>query len=124
MLGIFGGSNTKPYFRTRSKERDRQSDAVSVGLISQAIEQALAAARAESEGLRRRLDDITARAAVTNGNGDDEYLTREGADVHLLDMLDEQMRAAEARLDQIEANVRHFQFLQDELLRRFAATRP
>lgn len=53
-----------------------------------AIEDAIAAAERERTGLSRRAEEVLARAAVTLGNDDDEYLCREPLDSHHQDLFD------------------------------------
>src|ERR1700738_2446022 len=64
-------------FRARSADRDAETDRSRVETIIAAIEDALHAAEQEQTGLNRRVEDVLARAAVTFGNGTDEYLERE-----------------------------------------------
>ncbi|MFX8801501.1 hypothetical protein ABTM62_19340, partial [Acinetobacter baumannii] len=61
-------------FKVRSAERDNETDRARIGAILSSIEDALAAAEREQAGLSGRVDEALARAAVTIGNGTDEYL--------------------------------------------------
>ncbi len=71
-------SGEKP-FKARSAERDAETDHMRIAPIVAAIDAALSDAEREQAGLNRRVDDALARAAVTFGNGTDEYLEREAA---------------------------------------------
>src|ERR1700730_550788 len=73
-------------FKARSADRDAKPDRLRVSSILEAIENALRAAEQEQAGLSRRVEDVLARAAVTIGNGTDEYLERELLDSHHQDL--------------------------------------
>jgi hypothetical protein len=66
------------YFMARSAGRDTETDHARATSIFRSIEDALEGAKAEQAGLKSRIDDALARAAVTLGNDSDEYLTRGG----------------------------------------------
>ena len=63
-------------FRTRSKERDTDTDNEAIMSIAAAIEAALNKVENERTGLKARLEDILSRAAIVGGNDSDDYLTR------------------------------------------------
>jgi hypothetical protein len=69
-------------FKARSAGRDAETDHARVASVLRSIEDALDGAKAEQAGLKPRIDDILARAAVTQGNDSDEYLTRDPEDNH------------------------------------------
>src|ERR1700759_5263502 len=73
-------------FKARSADRDAETDRSRVLSILTAIEDALNAAEMEPRGLCRRGEEVLARAAVTLGNGTDEYLEREALDSHHQDL--------------------------------------
>src|ERR1700733_3091633 len=73
-------------FRARSADRAAQTNRSRVHSIMEAVEQALNAAEQEQSGLNRRVEDVLARAAVTLGNGTDEYLERAALDSHQQDL--------------------------------------
>lgn len=106
-------------FRTRSSERDRQSDASNIARVAEAIDQALGNSRSERVGLHKRLTDVTTRAAISAGNGADEYLTREAAVTDRLNSFDAEMRSAQSRIARLDHNISQFEALRDELLARF-----
>src|SRR3981081_2147498 len=64
-------------FKARSADRDAETDRSRGSSILEAVEDALHAAEQEQSGLGRRVEDVLARAAVTMGNGTDEYLERD-----------------------------------------------
>lgn len=117
----FGGDRT---FRARSPERDADTDRTRIEAIMVAIEDALHAAEREQSGLNRRVEDVLARAAVTIGNGDDEYLEREALDSHHQDLFDKEILNGQRRLKELSASISHFKFLKAAMLSRFPEYRP
>jgi hypothetical protein len=108
-------------FKHRSSERDLETDRARVGRVASVLDAELLSAEKERDGLRRRLDDLLARASISQGNDTDEYLTRDDELTRHLNLFDAQMRGAEGRLKQLDDSVAHFRFLKDELSRRFPA---
>jgi predicted nucleic acid-binding Zn-ribbon protein len=106
-------------FRTRSGERDRQSDVANIARVAEAIDQALRSSRSERVGLDRRLADVTTRAAISAGNGTDEYLTRDEVATERLNAFDAEIRSAQRRLAQLDHNISQFEALKEEFLARF-----
>jgi hypothetical protein len=106
-------------FRARSPERDAEADMLRIGSIMTAIETALQAAEKEQAGLSRRVDDVLARAAVTLGNGTDEYLEREALDNHHQDLFDAEILNGQRRLKELALEIGHFRFLKTAVLSRF-----
>jgi len=83
-------------FRARSAERDAETDRARASSILGAIEQALDAAEREHAGLSRRVEDVLARAAVTEiSNG-------------------------QRRLQQLATEITHFKFLRAAALSRLS----
>src|SRR5689334_17514180 len=111
-------------FRARSPERDMETDRSRIEAITTAIEDALLAAEREQSGLSRRVEDVLARAAVTFGNGDDEYLEREDLDNHHQDLFDKEILNGQRRLKELSASIAHFKFLRAAMLSRFPEYRP
>ncbi len=107
-------------FKARSSSRDSETDQTRIAAIGDAIDDALQAAEAEQAGLRRRLDDVLARASVTLGNGSDEYVTREPLDSHHQDLFGNDIVNAERRLQELSAHIGHFRFLRSALTTRRA----
>jgi hypothetical protein len=90
-----------------------------VGSIMAAIDDALQAAESEQSGLNRRVDDVLARAAVTLGNGTDEYLEREPLDNYHQDLFDAEIANGQRRLKELAAAITHFKFMKAAVLSRF-----
>lgn len=110
-------------FRARSVERDEETDRARIGAIMAAIEDALHAAEQEQSGLNRRVEDVLARAAVTSGNGDAEYLEREELDRHHQDLFDRELLNGQRRLKELNSSINHFKFLRTALLSRFPSAK-
>jgi hypothetical protein len=121
---LFLGRATERDFKARSAERDSETDRLRVGSILHAIETALAAAEAEQSGLTQRVDDFLARAAVTFGNGTDEYLTREAVDSRHQDLFDKEISSGQRRLRELALTISHFRFLKAATLSRFPDFKP
>ena len=123
-ISFFGAAPTEREFKARSTERDAETDRQRVGSILHSIETALAAAEAEHSGLTRRVDDFLARAAVTFGNGTDEYLTREALDSLHQDLFDREISSGQRRLQELAVTISHFRFLKAATLSRFPDFKP
>jgi hypothetical protein len=106
-------------FRARSAARDAETDRSRVSSILEAVETALHAAEQEQSGLNRRVEDVLARAAVTLGNGTDEYLEREALDNHHQDLFGAEIANGQRRLKELATSITHFKFLKTALLSRF-----
>lgn len=113
-----------PEFRVRSAGRDTETDHHRVGAIMAAVEDALQSAERERAGLGRRVDDVMARAAVTLGNGDDEYLHREPLDSHHHDLFDIEIVNGQRRLEELRTAIGHFRFIKAAVQSRFPDFRP
>ena len=111
-------------FRARSAERDAETDQSRVGSILEAIEHALHEAEQEQAGLGRRVEDVLARAAVTLGNGTDEYLEREALDSHHQDLFGAEIANGQRRLNELATAITHFKFLKAATLSRFPDLKP
>ncbi len=106
-------------FKARSADRDAETDRSRVSSILEAIEDALHAAEQEQSGLSRRVEDVLARAAVTMGNGTDEYLEREPLDSHHQDLFSAEIANGQRRLKELATTITHFKFLKAAMLSRF-----
>ncbi len=106
-------------FKARSADRDAQTDRSRVSAVLAAIEDALKAAEQEQSGLARRVEDVLARAAVTLGNGTDEYLEREALDSHHQDLFSTEISNGQRRLKELATAITHFKFLKSAVLSRF-----
>ena len=119
MFQLFLRARADKYFRSRSPGRDAETDFSRVSSIARSIDEALSAAEAERSGLAARVSDVLARAATTLGNGDDEYLTREPLDSLHQDLLGDEIKNGQRRLEQLSNSIMHFKFLKAALLTRF-----
>lgn len=111
-------------FKARSVDRDAATDRSRVGSILTAIENALHAAEQEQSGLNRRVEDVLARAAVTLGNGTDEYLERDALDSHHQDLFSAEISNGQRRLKELANEITHFKFLKAAILSRFPDFKP
>jgi hypothetical protein len=111
-------------FKARSAGRDAETDWSRVGSILEAIEHALHGAEQEQSGLNRRVEDMLARAAVTLGNGTDEYLEREALDSHHQDLFGTEIANGQRRLKELATAITHFKFLKAATLSRFPDYKP
>src|ERR1700738_2385798 len=111
-------------FKARSADRDADTDGLRVSSILEAIENALHAAEREQSGLNRRVEDVLARAAVTFGNGTDEYLEREALDNHHQDLFSSEISNGQRRLKELANTITHFKFLKAAMLSRFPDFKP
>src|SRR6202790_3362621 len=89
------------YFKARSASRDTETDHARAASIFRSIEDALEATKAEHAGLKSRIDDVLARAAVTLGNDSDEYLTRDPEDDHYQNLLGTEIANGQRRLNEL-----------------------
>jgi predicted component of type VI protein secretion system len=105
----FGSDNE---FRTRSEQRDTDTDNEAIMSIAAAIETALNKAENERTGLKARLEDILSRAAIVGGNDIDDYLTRTEDRSTMLGNADAKIRRAEERLKVLDQNNVHIKFLK------------
>jgi hypothetical protein len=114
----------EPDFRARSAGRDAETDRSRVSAILEAVEHALHAAEHEQSGLNRRVEDVLARAAVTFGNGTDEYLGREALDNHHQDLFGTEISNGQRRLKELGTSIAHFKFLKTAIMSRFPDFKP
>ena len=106
-------------FRTRSKERDVDTDSDTIKYIASAIEAALNKAENERIGLKARIDDVLSRAAIVGGNDIDDYLTRTEDRSTMLSNSDTEIGRGEERLKVLDQNIVHVKFLKTALQTRF-----
>ncbi|MDE5452781.1 hypothetical protein GWE18_07845 [Bradyrhizobium sp. CSA112] len=119
MFQRFLKAHTAVNFKARSASRDTETDRARATSIFRSIEDALEGAKAEQAGLKARIDDALARSAVTLGNDSDEYLTRDPEDSHYQNLLGREIAEGQRRLNELEATIRHIQFLKTALVTRF-----
>jgi hypothetical protein len=106
-------------FKARGRERDADNDSSAVKLVADAINLVLERAENERTGLKKRMDDVIARAAMAGGNDTDEYLTRSDDLSEMLRNSDDEIKRGQERLIAIEKNISHFRFLKTVLQSRF-----
>jgi hypothetical protein len=106
-------------FRARSADRDAETDHSRVSAILLAVDNALLAAEQEQSGLNRRVEDVLARAAVTLGNGTDEYLQREPLDSHHQNLFGIEIANGQRRVKELATAITHLKFLKTATLSRF-----
>ena len=111
-------------FKARSPERDAETDQTRIASIMTAIEAALSAAEREQAGLSRRVEDTLARAAVTFGNGIDEYLDREPLNELHQDLFAADIANGQRRLGELAATISHFKAVKTAMLVRFPDFKP
>ena len=119
MFQLFLRARANNYFKARSASRDTETDHARVTSIFRSIEDALEATKAEHAGLKSRIDDVLARAAVTLGNDSDEYLTRDPEDDHYQNLLGTEIANGQRRLNELGVTIGHFKFLKTALVTRF-----
>jgi len=106
-------------FRTRSKERDADTDNEAIRSIASAIKTALNKAETERTGLRARMDGVLSRAAIVGGNDIDDYLTRTKDRSTMLSNSDAEIGRGEERLKVLDQNIVHIKFLKTAMQTRF-----
>ena len=118
--GRIAGEN----FQVRSSQRDEDTDRQRIETVMNAIETVLSAAESEQKGLKQRVEDVLARAAVTVGNASDEYLDREPLDTHHQGLFSEEISNGQKRLKSLADAISHFRFLRAAVLSRFPDYKP
>ncbi len=111
-------------FRVRSADRDAETDRARISSIMSAIESVLQAAEDEQSGFNLRVQDALARAAVTLGNGTDEYVDREPLDNHHQNLFTYEITNGQRRLDELAAMISHLRFIKVAMLTRFPDFKP
>lgn len=118
MIKQFFRARPTDAFQARSVERDRANDDASVKSVDDAIIEALEKAKAERDGLKRRMDDVLARAAIVGGNDLDDHLTRAGDRSDMLRKSDADIRQGYQRLRELDQNITHYERVQTTLRER------
>jgi hypothetical protein len=119
MLERFSRKTDRFLFKTRSVDRDAETDNIRVGAVWRAIQLSLQAADAERAGLLKRMDSAMAGALVSLGNGTDEYLTRDALDNRRLGEREAEIRNGERRLKQLAHTIAQFEALKTALQLKF-----
>ena len=105
-------------FRVRSLERDDDADARRLGSIERPLSIAIAEAKSEMEGLRRRIESARQRASVLLGDEPFESSNRESGHEQLLIEAEQHLIAGERRIRQLAAHVHHLATVLELLKRR------
>jgi len=119
LLSRARGQSGDQEFKVRSAGRNADTDRSRVSSVLAALDAAIRAAEQEQTGLNRRVEDVLARAAVTIGNGTDEYLERDARDSHHQDLFDAEIRNGQRRLTELTSEIAHFKFMKAAVLSRF-----
>src|ERR1700751_2378627 len=119
LINLFRRSRADGPFRTRAPGRDQELDDQLVDQVAAAIDEALQKVEAQRDGLKRRLDDVIARAAMVGGNDLDDFLTRDEVRATLLAVSDSEIERGQARLKTLDEQLSHFKFLKAALQTRF-----
>jgi hypothetical protein len=112
---LFRRDGTERFLKARGAARDFENDLARLVPIGQSIDAALASTEAEYAGLKRRIGEVVARAAVTLGNDTDEYLYRDAPDDQCQRLFDQEMIAGSKRLEHLLEMIRQLKFLRTEL---------
>ncbi len=70
------------------------------------------------------MQDALARAAVTLGNGTDEYVDREPLDNHHQDLFTYEITNGQRHLDELAAMISHLKFIKVAMRTRFPDFKP
>ena len=119
LVNLFRRSGANGPFRTRAPGRDQELDNQLVSQVAAAIDEALQKVEGQRDGLKRRLDDVIARAAIVGGNDLDDFLTRDETRSTLLAASDREIARGQARLKTLDEQLSHFRFLRTALRSRF-----
>jgi hypothetical protein len=111
-------------FKARSADRDAETDRLRMNSILEAIESQLGAAEQEQAGLVHRVEDVLARAALTLGNGTDEYLEREALDSRQQDLFGIEIANGQRRLRELAITIARFKSLRAAALGGFQDHQP
>jgi hypothetical protein len=106
-------------FRTRSADRDAETDRARIVSIMTALQEVLDDAEKEKVALGRRVDGALARAAVTLGNSTDEYLDRDPRDDYHQSLFNLEISNGERRLSELATMISHLKFIKSAMLTRF-----
>lgn len=123
LRGLLIGRSGDRAFKVRSAERNAATDAERIAPIVTAIDTALRDAEQEQAGLTKRVDDALARAAVTLGDGTDEYLEREPLDNHHQDLFSAEIVNGQRRIAELAVMISHLEFIKAAMSTRFSGIR-
>ena len=115
---ILKGANLWPHSERQNAE------VVSVCSIVTTIDNAIRSAEVEKFSLSQRVDDALSRAAVTFGDGDDEYLERDLLDSYHQNLLAAEISNGQRRLEELTTAITHFEIIKAAVLREFPDYKP
>jgi hypothetical protein len=95
-----------------------------ISFLIAAIDYLLHAVETEKLSLSRQVDDARSRAAVTMGDGTDEYLDREPLSNQHQILLNAELSSGERRLKQLTTEITHFEFIKAAVLSQFPDHKP
>jgi len=124
MFDLFKRGPMGSLFRTRSANRDAETDYSRMEPVFRSIDEALKAAEAEHVGLNERVQNVLAQASISLGNGTDEYLTRDPIDTGFQNMFDREIKTGQLRLEQLAHQITNFRSLRAALKTRFPDFKP
>jgi hypothetical protein len=119
MLDKFTKSKVEPPLKAQPPRPDRLPGVEDAWRIAHAIDNALKAAESEKRALSDRVEDATAWAAVSLGNGNDEYLEREKLDTIHLNRFDAEIRDGSKYVIRLDQNIGYLKLLKTTLLTAF-----
>ena len=119
MLDKFTKSKVEPPLKAQTLRPDRLPGLEDAWRIAHAIDNALKAAESERSALSNRVEDATAWAAVSLGNGNDEYLERESLDTIHLNRFDAEIRDGSKYVVRLDQNIGYLKLLKATLLTAF-----
>ena len=124
MLDLFTRGPLRSLFKTRTANRDAETDYSRLEPMFRSIEEALSAAEAEHVGLNARVQHVLAQASISLGNGTDEYHTRDPIDTGFLNMFEREIKTGQLRLEQLAHQITNFRSLRAALKTRFPDFKP
>ena len=119
MFDIFSKSKVGQPDKIATVPRDRAGGMDDAWRISHAIDRALRTAESEKNDLADRIENATAWAAVSLGNGNDEYLERETLDTQHLNLFDNEIRLGTKRTSRLDQDIACYRLLKAALISRF-----
>jgi hypothetical protein len=119
MLDKFTKSKVEMPLKAQTPRPDQLPGLEDAWRIAYAIDNALRAAETEKRALSDRVEDATAWAAVSLGNGNDEYLEREKVDTIHLNRFDAEIRDGSKYVIRLDQNIRYLRLLKSTLLTGF-----
>ncbi len=121
---LFRGRRDDRKFKTRSADRDAETDRSRIASILRALEGALHDAEQEQSGLKQRVEDVLARLAGTLGDAANQNLGGVGHDSDHQGLFGTEIANGQRRLQELATEITHFKFLRAATLSRFPDHKP